>query len=381
MKIFTKYFTGELIGPFFIGLGFFTSLIVLNPMVLLVDMFIRNHVPLKDVFFLFVYYLPAAIAIVLPMTVLLAVLMAYGRLSSDSEVIAMRASGISYIRIFYPAILLGIIISIVGFFFNDYLLPKGNYAWKKLYREVAQRKPLTQLTEHTIVNVNSDKYVRSIGVDKINNKTDIMSGVIIHEKDLKTGDAKTITAEKGKWLEAVEEKYPDGRIILIMRLQLENGNIQQPSKQGLDQFGNTIFKKLIVNFPQKIAYSTSVIKSTREMTTSEILAKIKKEKMANNIKSKAQHTLWVEYYKRLSIPFAALAFVIIGLPFSIVSGRSGKSVSLGVSIIIIFIYYILYTFGESIGKKGYMHELLALWIPNLFFLFTGGIYIFKISKT
>ncbi len=376
MKIFTKYIILELIGPFLIGLGFFTFVFVLNPILRLVDMLVVKRVPLKEILLLFLYLLPSTIAIVLPMAVLVAVLMAYGRLSSDSEIVAMQASGLNYWRIFYPAILLGIFISFAGIIFNDTLLPNGNFAFQKLYKEIAQRKPLTQIEEHTLTDISSRKVIRFIGIDRIDKKKDVMYGVVIHEKKRDGSEVKTITAKNGRWLKSIEKKG-EHSIILIMRLLLEKGSIQQPVKGILDEFSNIPFEKLLVNIPQEIAYSITVTKGTREKNTAGIMKEIKK--ISNN--KKRLNRLWVEYHKRFSIPFAALSFVLIGLPFSIVSGRSGKSVSLGVSIVIIFLYYLFYTFGESVGRGGTMNALIALWLPNLVFMAGGIFYIYRISKT
>ena len=148
MKILYQYIAKELVGPFLVGLGFFTFVFILNPILQLVDLLIVKRAPLADVLLLFLYYLPCTIAITLPMAALVAVLMAYGRLSSDSEIIAMRASGTSYLKIFIPAIIFSILISIIGVYFNDTLLPKGNFACNKLQKEIIQRKPLTALSEH-----------------------------------------------------------------------------------------------------------------------------------------------------------------------------------------------------------------------------------------
>ncbi|MBU1077135.1 MAG: LptF/LptG family permease [Spirochaetes bacterium] len=376
MKLFTKYTITELIGPFLIGLGFFTFVFVLNPILRLVDMLVVKRVPFNEILLLFIFLLPSTVAIVLPMAVLVAVLMAYGRLSSDSEIIAMRASGISYLRIFYPAILLSIIISIVGIVFNDTLLPNGNYAFQKLYKEIVQRKPLTQIDEHTLTEISTEKIIRSIGIDRIDKKNDIMHGIVIHERSRDYSSIKTIMAKNGRWLKSIEEKN-EGKIILIMRLLLEDGNIQQPTSGNLDEFSNIPFRKLIVNIPQEIAYSINVTKGAREKSTAEIMKDIKVQTTEKNKPS----SLWVEYHKRYSIPFAALAFVLIGLPFSIVSGRSGKSVSLGISVIIIFLYYLFYIFGESMGKQGTLDAVIALWLPNLVFMAGGAFYIYKISQT
>ncbi len=467
MKSLTKYIINELIGPFLIGLGFFTFILILSPITRLIDMLIVKRVPLWESLLLFAYYLPSTVAISLPMATLVAVLMAYGRLSSDSEVIAMRASGIGYWRIFYPAIILSLVISVFAVIFNDTVLPRGNYAFQKMYAEIAKRKPLTQIEEHTLTDISNKKAVRFIGVDSIDRK-DMMHGVIIHERNNITHEIQTIIAKKGRWLKSVERKEPDGRILLVMRLLLEEGSMQRPDKDNLDEFSNIPFKKFIVNIPQEIAFSTSVTKGSREKTIAELKSDIKRQQplilegiknqqnihimqigklqatnnrllreiktaQSNNMnllqdiadnnteqsffkKAGKQNTnnfmlmirinkhqakskvyiknlqkqpkikwkpyrLRVEYHKRYSIPFAALAFVLIGLPFSIVSGRSGKSVSLGISIIIIFVYYMLYILGESLGKAGTFPEYAALWLPNLIFVCVGLYKIYKVAQT
>ena len=378
MKKLTKYFIRELTWPFFVGLGFLTFVLILSPIVQMIDMLIIKDAPLKEVLLIFIYYLPSTIAITLPMAALLAVLMAYGRISSDSEVVAMRSSGISYLRIFYPAILFSIIISFGGIIFNDTVLPKGNYAAIKLKRKILERKPTAALNEQTFTEITGYKHNRTISVDRIDAKADTMHGVLIYERETATGHIKNITAKKGKWIEPIEKKGPNNKIILIMRLQLENGNIQQPKIDNLDQFYNIPFKRLIVNFPQQINHSINVSKGPRQKTCSEILDDIKKIAKQGG---KRPHRLWVEYYKRFSIPFTALAFVLIALPFSIVSGRSGKGVSLGISFIIIFAYYILYLIGDNLGRKGTINELLALFMPHIIFILLAAIYINKISKT
>ncbi len=371
MKILNRYIFRELLGPFLVGLGFFTFIFVLNPILRLVDLLVIKKVPLFMILQLFFYLLPSTIAVVLPMAVLVAVLMAYGRLSSDSEIIAMRASGISYIKIFLPSVIFAVIISFVGIYFNDTLLPKGNFEFIKLYKKIVQMKPLTEVEEHTLTPIGN----RIIGVDKISKKDESMYGVIIFERK-RNGGVKTITAKKGNWIESREEKLPNGKILYIMRLQLLDGNIQQPAPNNLDEFTYIPFNKLIVNFTYEIEYSTSVSKGIREKSTGEIYTDIK-----NEIKQgKKPNRLWVEFYKRYTIPFAALAFVLIGLPFSIVSGRSGKSVSLGISILIIFVYYIFYAMGESMGKDGTLPPLLSMCIADFVFILAGLLLLYKTTR-
>lgn len=375
MRILTRYIIAELSGPFFTGLGFFTFIFILSPILRLVDLLVVKRVPLGEVLLLFFYLLPSTVAIALPMAVLVAVLMAYGGLSSGSEIVAARASGIHYARIFLPAVVFSVVISVTGILFNDTLLPRGNYAFQKLYMEIIQRKPLTEIQEHTLTPIGDR---RIIGIDRIDKRRNVMNGIVVYEKDLKTGGIRTITAGKGSWLPGRQVRLSDSKTRVIMRLLLENGSIQEPSSKNIEDFSNVPFEKLIVNITEDITYSAVVFKGAREKTASEIKKDIAEQEKNTG---KRAHSLRVEYHKRFSIPFAALAFVLLGLPFSIVSHRSGKSVSLGVSIIIIFIYYLFYILGEGMGKQGRFNELLALWIPNFLFFAGGGYYITRISRT
>ena len=217
-----------------------------------------------------------------------------------------------------------------------------------------------------------------IGVDRIDKENNLMYGVVIFEGQNQGGSIRTITAKNGRWLPSLEQKVSESKTLIINRLLLEDGHIQEPVKDSPDNFSNIPFDKLIVNIVDEINYTITVYKGAREETTSEIAKDIKE----NELKSKTRdRQLRIEYHKRFSIPFAALGFVLIGLPFSIVSGRSGKSVSMGISVVIIIIYYMFYALGEGIGKNTQFNEALALWIPNIVFFVAGVFYIYRISRT
>ncbi|MBN1898686.1 MAG: LptF/LptG family permease [Spirochaetes bacterium] len=373
MKKLHWYIIKEMLPSFFVGLGFFTFIFILNPILRLVDLIIVKHVDFFTVLKLFLFLLPSTIAIVIPMATLVAVLMAFGRLSSDTEVVAMKACGVSYYHIFLPVILFALFMSISGYVFNDSILPWGNYAFKQLYKEIVQKKPLAEIDEHTLTQIG----YRKVGIDRIDKKNDIMYGIVIFEEDSTTGGVKTISAKTGKWITSTEKKISQNQMLHVMRLQLNDGIIQQPSVNNLDEFSNIPFKKMIINFTEIIDYFTDVEKGSREKTTKEIMAEIK----STQASGAKPHKLWVEFHKRFSIPFAALAFVLLGAPLGIISKRSGKSVALGESIVIIILYYLLYTLGESLGREGKLDALLALWIPNVLFSLAGIGYIYRISKT
>jgi len=371
MKTLHKYIISEMLAPFFVGFGFFTFIFILNPILQLVDLIIVKNVDFMTAMKLFLYLFPSTIAIVLPMATLVAVLMALGRLSSDSEVIAMRACGINHINLFMPVILFALLISIVGVIFNDTILPIGNYKFKRLHNEIVQRKPLAGIEEHTLTAMGS----RIVGIDRIDKKRNRMYGIVIFE-NIKTGGIRTITAKRGFWLSSSHKVLAQDKLLNIMRLQLEDGSIEEADVKNFNQFNNIIFKKMIINFTEILHYFADIERGTREKTTGEIMKEIKRLEKSGE----KPYTLWTEYHKRFSIPFAALAFVLLGAPFGIVSKRSGKSYALGVSILVIIVYYLLYTLGETLGREGKLNGFIALWLPNFIFFILGAIYIYRINS-
>jgi lipopolysaccharide export system permease protein len=371
IKIIPRYIFKEFIPPFIIGMGFFTFIFILNPILRLVDLIIVKNVDLISVLKLFFYLLPSTLAIVFPMATLVAILVAYGRLSTDLEITALRACGINYFKIFLPAIWFGIIVSIFGSIFNDTILPEGNFAFKKLYQEIVQKKPLTEIPEHTLTALGN----RIVGIEKINHKENKMSGIVIIEKD-ERWNIRTIIAKTGKWVETYEKKLEKNKVIQIMRLQLEDGVIQQAEGNIFQQFSNINFKRMIINFTEVITYFFEEEKGSREKNVKELINEIKKIKNSSGNVTR----LLIELHKRFSIPFAALAFVLIGAPLGIITKRSAKSVSLGISAILIIVYYIFYTLGESLARQEKLNEFFGLWLPNFIFALAGSIYIYFLNK-
>ncbi len=371
IKILHRYIFLELIPPFFVGLLFFTFIFMLFAIIRLIDTVIIKKVALFTALKLFAYLLPSTLAIVFPMAVLVAILVGYGRLSSDEEITAMRASGINFIHIFLPGIIFGLIVSIGGAIFNDTILPAGNYGFRQLYKKIVETKPVVELEEGTLTSIGN----RAIGIDKIDRKTGKLYGIVIYERKWATREVTTILAKEGKFGGVKEKNYPDGKTVRVMTLLLKNGTIQKAEKK--DEFHFIKFKKMKINIKEEFKFSGIVMKSAREKTTKEIKEEIKAKELKTG---KREHRLRVEYHKRFSIPFASVILVIFALPFALVSRRSGKTIALGISGVIIIVYYIFYAMGEGMGREGKLNEAFAVWLPNIIFLIAGIVGLYKITR-
>ncbi len=152
MWIIYRYTIRELIGPFFFALGVTTLILMLARIFKLVELIVAKSVPIIDVLNLFGYYIPAIVALTAPMSMLIAVLIGFGRLSTDNEVTAMKATGISLYQVVFPVLLMGFVLSIFMVWFNDQVLPESNHRFKNLLMDINMKRPDINLREQIFLD-------------------------------------------------------------------------------------------------------------------------------------------------------------------------------------------------------------------------------------
>ena len=148
----TIYLSREFLLSFLVAFLFFFFIFFINQMLLLAEDILTRQVPFLDVVRLIVYSMPSIVALSFPFGSLVGALMTVGRLASDNEIIAFRASGIPNRRLFVPMVVLGVIFSLVSFVMNDYFLPLGTINFGKLYRELIFSNPELELESYTVKN-------------------------------------------------------------------------------------------------------------------------------------------------------------------------------------------------------------------------------------
>lgn len=359
MKILTRYVLAEHIRPFLLGVAIFSFILLLDKVFVLSDLFIAKRVEASSIGLLFFYYLPATLGVTVPMGTLMSVLMTWGRLSEDNEITAITASGLSLTPLIGISLCFGFFLSLATMIFNDTVLPRSNYAYRKLYRSIAQRDPFIGLEERVFLRVGR----REIYVDTVNQKKNTLSGVYIYEE----GDPdRTIIARSGQW-----ETGEDKSIIL----RLNNGTIHQSDPQDPTKYHILKFDSQTINLVglSKKLDPANIPKGIRDMTAGEIQQRIKEyqEKKFNT------DLLYVELHQKKSIPFACLAFSLIGVPLAIMTRKGGRALGFGLSLLLIFIYYLLLIGGGALGKRGIIQPALSVWLPNIFL---GGIGIILIAR-
>ncbi len=357
-RLLFRYICAETAVPFALGLTVFTFVLLMGRLLKLAEMVFARGVPFLDVARLILYMLPSFLLVAIPMAFLLAVLLAMGRLSADSEVTAMKASGMSIGTIAVPVIVFGVITYAVTTFVSVYALPWGNTAFKKFLHGVIETRAAMSITEKVF---NDEFPGLVIYVDGFDPKSGRISGILIHD-ERNPDEPSTIFAASGQLATNPEER--------IVRLRLDNGGIHR----GIGTGGYRLVE--FTSYDLSIALQQEQKKARlneEDMTLGELLARTKSPEE----QPKLVREMHFELHKRFALPFACVVFAIIAVPLGIQNQRSGRAGGFASGIILLMLYYILMSAGKTVNEKGIAPAFVAVWIPNALFL---GLGIFLLKR-
>lgn len=410
MNKITKYIIAETIGPFIAGILFFTFIFVIQLLPELIKLIMNNGAPLLMSLEVFIYMLPFNIAITIPMSILMASIIGYGRLSSDNEIIVMRALGFPHMRIYMPIITLGVITFVFSLFFNNIVMTESNYRYRALISYMVNIKPSIAVGKLEFSEIPDMGL--SIG-SRYADDTSI-SNVVIYDK---SSTKRVITAKYGLW----KNNEANSRVVT---LTLYDGVVQEMPGYGFISNDYTVFDSMDINIVRKVSTLTTHERGLREMPSWKILQKINQTKEEANksvdsqisgiiynaynnidtnkidinsfsneylqtnsaelksIREKAideavPYFYYVEFHKFMSIPAACLFMVLIGAPLGIVGKRSGKGFGFGISVIVVVIYYILITIAELIAGNKKVTPFVAMWFPNIVLAIMGSFFMIR----
>lgn len=359
MKILHRYILINILIHFIVGLGIFTFILFLGQILKLSDLLSKGIHPL-DLIHLFSLLLPYFFSVCIPMAFLTAILLVFGRLSQDNELVAMRSSGISLVQITYPIIILSVLLSIICFRLNDKIIPETHYSARKLVTGFGSKNPAGFIEAGSFIDIfpNHIIYVRE-------RKKNDLKKVVIYQT-MENGQVKTITAKEGKIRFDQKSK--------ILSFELINGNIQEPRSDDIKNFFNISFGRYSLSLDTSHIFQnpTMIHKKHKDMSIAEI-----KEK-ASRLKAQGVNTtpLLTEIQKKISISFSCLAFALIGIPLGIRTHRSEKTVGIAISLLLVFTYYLIIIVGKAFDEDPRFFPHLLMWVPNIILISLGS-YLFK----
>lgn len=363
MRILRDYILKEFFHTFFLSVVVFTFVLLVGNIIMLADLIINKGVDLVSVLKLFLFLIPWLLSFTLPIAALTGVILTFGRLSSDGELTAMKASGISLFRIALPVIMVGIIFSGLAFFLNDQVAPNASFASRRVIKEIGIKKPTAYLEEGTFIR-GFENYV--IFIYEI--KKNILKNIRIYQPQ-EGKPTRTIVAEQGE-INSIPERN-------IVELKLFNGTSEEPSPTDPGTFYKLNFKTYYMTLDlSKIFKKETINKKTREMTVHELRKEIALSK-SQGIDTRPLH---VEMYKKMNMAAASFVLILLGIPLGIKAHRSEKSIGFGISLILFAVYWGAFLGGVALALKGVFPALWAVSLPNMAFLILGSLVFIQTAR-
>ncbi len=368
IPLIDRWLIGQLLPPMFFAIGAFTVVsLSVGIMFDLVRKIVEFGLPLQVALKILILKLPGFLVLSFPMSMLLSTLLAYGKLSSNSELLALRSLGITNKRIVLPAIVLSIFMTIITFTFNDNIVPIANRISESTLRASLGKTISSEQGKHIMFSRYGSQYDPSnkrISKSQENLthifyakffRNNIMEEVTLLDFS-QIGYEQILKAEKAKYnQEGNFWDFFNGRLMVIK----ENG------ETSTINFSSYQFP--LGEGPQELAKIPS---DANDMTVSQAINAESLYKKAGNIKEARR--MRVRIQEKFTLPTACIVFGLIGSSFGIrANTRSSKSQGFGLSVLMIFLYYVISFFSSSLGVKGILNPLLAAWLPVVLSILIG----------
>ncbi len=361
VPIMDAYIVREMVGPFLFSLSAVLLFWFVNIFFVAADYIINAHAPIFLVLRFLFFRIPQSTPWAFPFACLFASLLGFSRLAADNEITALRTSGVPFLRICLTPLVLGVAMFGLSYYINDTVTPKAvELSTRSFYQIIYHTSELPIVPQFFRKDDTTGRvfYVGDIGTD---HKT--LSNVMIFEPAIISPFRQVTNAQKAD--------------IEGQTLHLRNAKVTRFKPTGeLD--GATVVKNLIVGLP--IGESVDQFLNTANadaytMTSKQLAGQIHAMQMTGT-GGQTLDTLKLTLAQKLALPFASFIAVLIGLPLAAVFGKKGRTLGIALSILLLFVYYLIMSAFGALGKNAAVNPYLAAWIPNVI-MALGGAFMFR----
>lgn len=361
MKLLRTYVLREHLGPFLVTLSGLTAALLVGNIIKFAELVIAKGVSVFDILRLLIYLIPSLLSFTIPMACLVSMVMAFGRLSSDYELIAMRASGVAPTRLVIPMLTVALLLSGGVLVLNDRVSPAAHLAFRKQLKSIGVKRPTAYLEAGTFIK-EFTPYI--IFVYQVEGR--MLSDVRIYEPKTH-GPTRTIVASRGEF-----EPSADGRSV---QLKLFDGTVDEwnPKRPG------SLYKVSFGTYTMALSSSAEakrVGKKLKEMTFRELRA----ERQHMTAQGVDPLPIDLEVHRTIASSFAAVVFVLFGLALGLGSHHHER-LAIFVWVLGLFIAYHMLTVGmDAVAMKRWLPPALAMWVPNLIGSVAGGVSVWRATR-
>ncbi len=437
MSLIHRYILRSIIPPFIFGAITVIFLFFFQFIVNQLPKFLGKGISYWVILQLLGYNLAWMFVFAMPIGILFGTLMAFGNLSANQEITVMKSGGLSLMKLMYPMVAIGILAGVFLFWFNDNILPESNHMAKVLLNDVTRQKPTFTL-ESGQFSTDLDGY--TILARSLDSASGLMKGVTIYDNtrgyrvNLVSADSGTIEFSSnfsnfiiflrhGEIHQLLPNKVKNYRKINFAQYQIvvpatgfaftrtnedmisrgdremkiaEMASIAEQSQANSDSAAMRVNSRLHKHYEflagirsgETVSENNSENEKptwTKALRAAEERINYLKANIVSDINqindfSKRADQYMVEIYKKYSIPFGCILFVIVGCPLGIMTKRGNFGISAGISIIFYIVYWISFIGGEKLADRGFLSPFLSMWLGNFIILFVGIIIMLRVSN-
>ena len=382
MRILTRYILKEVSSHALLGVLLFTFIIFMRDLGRLLELVVRNSAPLPSVGEIFLYTLPTTFMITLPMGALVGILIGLSRLAADSEVTAMRASGMGAGMFVRVVSIFAIVAWLLGMFNSIYVAPRAATALTNLQDRLKSSQASFEIQPRVFYEEFKDHvvYVQ----DAIPTKgQSLWRGVFL--ADISNPASPKITlAERGALLSESTEK---------VRFHLEDGTEQELIAKSTDQYNITTFEStdIPIELPSASDRGPRDLLPVNELSLHALLRNAKREQAAGAALVKIDpmsssydylkaRYYQIEFHRRFALPAACLVLALVGIPLGLSARKGGRSAGFVLTIVLVFVYYFFSLVGVSLARQGKVAPWVGVWGGNFFFFLCGLFLLWRVDR-
>lgn len=362
MKLIDRYVGRGVVITTLYGLFVLSLVLVLgNIFKELLDLMINRNVPVKYLFLFMLYVLPFSFTFTVPWGFLTAVLLVFGRMSADNEMIALRSCGTSLLRVCMPVLGVAILLSAFTFWINTNIAPRALDAMRTSIVTIARSNPEALFVADEVISQFEGRKIFIRGKD--GNK---LSGVTLIEETQGARPGRIITADAGE----IDVDEASGELLLTLR----GARFEQRDEKAEDDY-------------MKIRHGVSIGEATLAIQLEDLVSKYW---LSRPLRAYTLTELWdylptarkdpdknlasrvmVELSKRISLSFACIAFAMVAMPLGVTAQRKETSVGFAISLALAFSYFFFVVLAETFRDNAAAYPWLVLWTPNILFIGLG----------
>jgi lipopolysaccharide export system permease protein len=360
-RILDRYIFGEMLPPFFISMAVLLFVLFLQKLFQLADLIISKGATLASTANILAYVVPGFLVITIPMSLIVASLTTFARLSADSEITAMKASRISLYNMIRPVFLFALLAFMVTAFISLILVPGANTALKAHLVSMMKSRALIGIEPGIFSNTFEGMVIYVDKMDPLDN----MEGVFISD-ERSAREPYAIVAKRGHLIADQQT--------MNVTLAMQDGVIltQPHTEQAYSLIGFDT-ARLNLDISNALLKNNSPGKGPEDIESLELIQEIKRLRL----EGKTVFRYETELHKRLSIPFACILLGLIGAPLGIRRSRSGKSAGIAIALLVFLVYFIILSGATNLAETGTVPAYQAYWVPNILMTVTALFFIIK----